>query len=91
MRTIKSLVTTVGTTTLLACSCWVLAQEPDVTERQEDDRTIREYRYQGQLYAIEILPEEGGAYTLVDHEGDGDFERETNGSTEIPQWLQEDD
>ncbi|WP_148252640.1 DUF2782 domain-containing protein [Aidingimonas lacisalsi] len=91
MRGIKSLIAVVGTTAFIAGPGLVSAQEPDITERQEDDRVIREYRYQGQLYAIEVRPDEGTAYTLIDHDGDGDFEREASGQPGIPDWLQDED
>lgn len=60
---------------------------PDITIRQEDDRTIREYRVNGQLYAIEIQPAVGPAYYLVDHDGDGDFTRHQSERIAVPEWV----
>ncbi|MEQ6916508.1 DUF2782 domain-containing protein [Halomonas aquatica] len=76
----------------LACSAGALAQsdsdlEPDITIRQEEDRMIREYRVNGELYAIEIRPSAGPSYYLVDHDGDGDFERREGDQIAIPQWV----
>lgn len=70
----------------------VLAQssadlEPDITVRQEEERTIREYRVNGELYAIEIRPSSGPSYYLVDHDGDGDFERQEGDRIAVPQWV----
>ncbi|MCA1768665.1 MAG: DUF2782 domain-containing protein [Halomonas sp.] len=70
----------------------VLAQtsadlEPDITIRQEEDRTIREYRINGELYAIEIRPSTGPSYYLVDHDGDGNFERQDGDRLAVPQWI----
>ncbi|MDW5378373.1 DUF2782 domain-containing protein [Halomonas sp. HP20-15] len=71
----------------------VLAQDsdesvtPDITVRQEEDRTIREYRINGQLYAIEIKPKVGPSYYLVDDNGDGDFRRSDNERVVPPQWV----
>ncbi|WP_016856528.1 DUF2782 domain-containing protein [Halomonas smyrnensis] len=61
--------------------------EPDVTIRQEEDRTIREYRVNGALYAIEIRPASGPAYYLVDRDGDGDFERQDGQRIAVPEWV----
>ncbi|WP_234275621.1 DUF2782 domain-containing protein [Billgrantia zhangzhouensis] len=61
--------------------------EPDITIRQEEDRTIREYRVNGQLYAIEIRPRRGPSYFLVDHDGDGNFERQEGDRVAVPQWV----
>ncbi|GGX99263.1 hypothetical protein GCM10007160_28600 [Litchfieldella qijiaojingensis] len=61
--------------------------EPDITIRQEEDRTIREYRVNGQLYAIEIRPANAPSYFLVDHDGDGNFERQEGDRIAVPQWV----
>ena len=61
--------------------------EPDITVRQEEERTIREYRVNGELYAIEIRPSAGPSYYLVDHDGDGDFERQEGDRIAVPQWV----
>lgn len=61
--------------------------QPDVTVRQEEDRTIREYRVNGQLYAIEIKPKHGPSYYLVDDNGDGDFHRSDAQRVVPPQWV----
>ncbi|MBB3192029.1 DUF2782 domain-containing protein [Halomonas cerina] len=60
---------------------------PDITIRQEDDRTIREYRVNGELYAIEIQPAVGPSYYLVDHDGDGDFTRHQSERIAVPEWV----
>ncbi|MFG6176788.1 DUF2782 domain-containing protein [Halomonas sp. THAF12] len=61
--------------------------EPDITIRQEEDRTIREYRVNGALYAIEIQPAVGPSYYLVDRDGDGDFERQNGQRIAVPEWV----
>lgn len=60
---------------------------PDITVREEEDRTIREYRVNGQLYAIEVQPKIGPSYYLVDDNGDGDFRRSDNQRVVPPQWV----
>ncbi|MCG6659805.1 DUF2782 domain-containing protein [Halomonas campisalis] len=61
--------------------------EPHIVIREEEDRTIREYRVAGQLYAIEIQPSLGPSYFLVDHDGDGNFERQQGDRIAVPQWV----
>lgn len=65
------------------------AVEPDITVRQEDDRVIREYRVNGELYAIEVVPKVGKPYYLVDSDGDGNFERSNieGQRIKVPQWV----
>ncbi|WP_227367390.1 DUF2782 domain-containing protein [Halomonas sp. M20] len=76
---------------LLGSPPLVSAQEnsdaPDITVRQEEDRTIREYRVNGQLYAIRIEPKAGPAYFLVDDDGDGDFRRSDDERIAVPNWV----
>ena len=43
--------------------------EPDVTIRQEGDRTVEEYRVNGFLYAVKITPKVGKPYFLVRADG----------------------
>ncbi len=61
--------------------------EPDITIRQEEERIIREYRVNGELYAIEIRPSAGPSYYLVDHDGDGNFERQEGDRIAVPEWV----
>ncbi|ATJ81253.1 DUF2782 domain-containing protein [Halomonas beimenensis] len=76
---------------LAAATLPALAQsgdiQPDITIRQEEERTIREYRVNGVLYAIEIQPAAGPAYYLVDHDGDGDFTRHESERIAVPEWV----
>ena len=52
---------------LLLGSASVMAQDavpgdPEVTIRQEGDRTVEEYRVNGFLYAIKVIPNSGAPY-----------------------------
>lgn len=60
---------------------------PEITTRQEQDRTMEEYRINGRLYAIKITPRQGEPYMLVDHNGDGNFQMERNLHIAVPQWT----
>jgi len=64
-----------------------LTGEPDVTIRQEGDRTVEEYRVNGFLYAIKVTPKSGAPYFLVAVDDDGNFVRsdQPNGMR-IPSW-----
>lgn len=60
---------------------------PQVTERQESGRTLREFRINGQLYAIEIRTQDGDSYHLIDRDGNGNFSRVSGSDIEIPDWA----
>lgn len=64
--------------------------EPQVTIIQRDDATVEEYRVNGVLYMVKIIPVVGPAYYLVDRDGDGQLESRVNDITRdipVPQWL----
>ncbi len=89
MRTLNSLLLA----GLLACSASVVQAEdpvsadPDVTIRQEGDKTIQEYRVNGFLYAIKVIPKNGKPYFLVRADGsDGNFVRSDDPDMLIPAW-----
>ncbi len=60
--------------------------EPDVTIRQEGDRTVAEYRVNGFLYAVKITPKHGKPYFLVRADGDSNFIRADKPDMLIPAW-----
>jgi hypothetical protein len=61
--------------------------DPDVTIRQEGDKTIEEYRVNGFLYAIKVTPKIGKPYFLVRADGsDGNFVRSDDPDMLIPAW-----
>ncbi|MHC5347254.1 DUF2782 domain-containing protein [Pseudomonas sp. A46] len=60
--------------------------EPDVTIRQEGDKTIQEYRVNGFLYAIKVVPKNGKPYFLVRADGESNFVRSDNPDMLIPAW-----
>jgi hypothetical protein len=61
--------------------------DPDVTIRQEGDKTIQEYRMNGFLYAIKVTPKHGKPYFLVRADGsDGNFIRSDQPDMLIPSW-----
>ena len=78
---------------LLICPLMTLAADdaptgdPDVTIRQDGDKTIQEYRQNGFLYAIKITPKHGKPYFLVRADGTEDnFIRSDQPDMLIPAW-----
>ena len=76
---------------LLACSPLPLlaedapSGEPEVTIRQEGDKTIQEYRVNGFLYAIKVTPKGGKPYFLVRADGEAHWMRSDKPDMLIPQ------
>ncbi len=61
--------------------------EPEVTIRQEGDKTVEEYRLNGFLYAIKVTPKKGPPYFLVAVDDDGNFTKaDTPNGLRIPSW-----
>ncbi|MFC1749101.1 DUF2782 domain-containing protein [Pseudomonadota bacterium] len=64
--------------------------EPEVVITPSKNNNIKEYRVNGQLYMIEIVPKKGPPYFLVDMDGDGLMEsRQGRVGTDvlIPRWI----
>jgi len=47
--------------------------EPDITIIRKGKKTIQEYRKNGELYMVKIIPVAGPAYYLIDSNGDGNM------------------
>ena len=62
----------------------------EVSIRQQDGDTIEEYRVNGRLYKIRVIPLRGEPYILIDRRGDGAFVRH-DGPGEpglsVPMWV----
>lgn len=64
--------------------------EPQVTIIRKEDRTIEEYRINGQLYMVKVTPSKGYPYYLVDADGDGQLEsrrNELDPKILVPSWV----
>jgi hypothetical protein len=64
--------------------------EPEVTIIKQKDRTVTEYRMNGELYMIRIVPQVGFPYYLVDRDGDGQLESRYNRLEPdilVPSWM----
>jgi hypothetical protein len=64
--------------------------EPDITIIEQEDKTIRQFSVNGQVYMVQIIPA-GGAppYYLLDLDGDGmmDVRRDGPDDIAVPQWV----
>ncbi len=64
--------------------------EPEVTIIRRQDRTLEEYRLNGQLYMIKVTPAKGPSYYLMDADGDGQLETrrsELDPRILVPSWV----
>jgi type IV secretory pathway VirB9-like protein len=68
-----------------------LAADPNgetVTIRNDGDNTYYEFRVNGKISEIKVVPKVGKPYYLVPtHEEDGDFIRKDNPEMRIPKWV----
>lgn len=68
------------------------ALEPSVTIKERERLTVYEYRLNGLLYAVKVIPKDAPAYYLVDTDGDGFMETQHRNLTSpevnrIPAWV----
>ena len=63
--------------------------EPPVTIIKQAEQTVEEYRANGKLYMIKIIPKIGAPYYLVDDRGDGKFSRQESLDSGVrpPRWT----
>ncbi len=65
------------------------ALEPQVTILKRGEDTVEEYRINGRLYMIKVIPRHGVPYYLVDSSGDGVFHRHDGIANDVlpPMWV----
>jgi hypothetical protein len=62
--------------------------EPEVTITTKETEIHEEYRLNGRLYMIKVIPKHGKPYYLVDPDGNGQFRRyDFQPRIAIPQWV----
>lgn len=62
--------------------------EPEVTITTKGTEIHEEYRLNGRLYMIKVVPKKGKPYYLIDKEGSGQFRRsDFETSITIPTWV----
>lgn len=79
---------------VMSASAWAEDEdlsEAEVTIVQDDkDQRVEEYRVNGRLYLVKVIPVAGPSYLLVDRNGDGQFELTDDDPTASPptaQWV----
>lgn len=66
------------------------AIEPDITIVTKEDKIVHEYRVNGRLYMVKVIPSVGKPYYLLDQDGDGRMESRIGdiyNDTIVPQWV----
>ncbi len=59
-----------------------------ITIRNDGDNTYYEFRINGEISEIKVVPKRGPAYYLVPTEQeDGDFVRKDNPEMRVPKWV----
>ncbi len=64
--------------------------DPDITIIRRGKKTIQEYRVNGKLYMIKIVPDAGPPYYLVDSDGDGNMDvrrSDLEKGLQVPEWV----
>ncbi len=64
--------------------------EPEVTITKRDDAVVHEYRMNGQLYMVKVIPSRGYPYYLMDSDGDGLLESrysQIDPALVVPRWM----
>ena len=62
--------------------------EPEVTITTKGTEIHEEYRLNGRLYMIKVVPKKGKPYYLIDQEGSGQFRRsDFESRISIPTWV----
>lgn len=64
--------------------------DPEVTIIQRKDATYEEYRLNGRMYMVKVIPAVGPPYYFVDRDGDGLMETRMNDRAQqiqVPQWV----
>jgi len=62
--------------------------EPEVTITTKGTEIHEEYRLNGRLYMIKVVPKKGKPYYLIDKEGSGQFRRsDFESNIAVPMWV----
>ncbi len=64
--------------------------QPEVTIQRRNNGVVEEYRMNGKLYMVRVVPTKGLPYFLIDTDGDGDLETRRNNMDSgimVPGWV----
>lgn len=64
-------------------------KEPSVTIKPSSQGRVVEYRANGKLYMLKVIPKVGKPYYLIDQKGDGQFVRQgsLDSGVQPPMWV----
>lgn len=71
---------------LLAAAPEEGSNEPEIVIKQLEDKIVHEYRINGFLYAIKVIPKKGKPYYLVAEDGSDNFMRVDEPRFMVPKW-----
>ncbi len=65
------------------------ALEPQVTITKRGDDKVEEYRINGKLYMLKVIPTIGPSYFLLDNRGDGVWAKQDprDSGVRVPMWV----
>lgn len=66
------------------------SEVPEVTIRRREGSIVEEYRLNGRLYMVRVVPERGVPYYLIDTDGDGQLDTRRNQFDHgimVPGWV----
>ncbi|MCP5208246.1 MAG: DUF2782 domain-containing protein [Hahellaceae bacterium] len=86
LRTFLSMLLSLVVTFAAAEEIVVDPNEPQITIRQGKEKTFYEYRVNGILKEIKVVPKIGPEYYLVPGDGDG-WIREDRSQVLVPSWV----
>lgn len=65
----------------------IIASSDSVTERKEGHDTVREYRKNGHLRMVQVIPESGPEHDYLDQNGDGRLDRDITDGPVSPVYF----
>ncbi|MFY9180274.1 MAG: DUF2782 domain-containing protein [Venatoribacter sp.] len=81
----------IGLALLFLSAAWVQAANEvgeTITIRNDQDVTYYEFRVNGEISEIKVVPKKGPAYYLVpSQQEDGEFVRKDNPKIRVPSWV----
>jgi hypothetical protein len=65
------------------------ALEPEINIIKTEKGTIQQYRLDGRVYMVKVIPLVGAPYYLLDTDADGELDSQTDSikNISVPQWV----
>lgn len=66
-----------------------ISDEPEIVIRETERGSETEYRMNGRLYKVRVVPAVGAPYYLIDRDGDGSMETHSlnDPGPSVPMWV----